>query len=160
MERKQTAVLIRIQWLIGMLLLLIAVQSAEAAEEVLQFDGPQQEQRYLDLIDELRCMVCQNQNLADSNAALAEDLRGRTYEMVRTGKSNDEILDYMVARYGEFILYRPPLRTSTFLLWFGPLAFLLLAVITVLVYWRRTRNRSAVSLSSVERQKVRQLLDD
>ena len=104
--------------------------------------------------------MCQNQNLADSNAALAQDLRERTYQMVRGGDSSDEIIDYMVARYGEFIMYRPPLRTSTYLLWFGPLVFLLLAVLTVVLYWRRTRRNTGVKLDAASRQKVRKLLDD
>lgn len=160
MERKQTTILNKIQHLFCVLILLIYSLSANAATEVLKFDSTQQEQRYHELIDELRCLVCQNQNLADSNAALAQDLRERTYRMVRSGDSSDEIIDYMVARYGEFIMYRPPLRTSTYLLWFGPLVFLLLAVLTVVLYWRRTRRNTGVKLDAASRQKVRQLLDD
>jgi len=159
MECKQT-ILNKLQHLFSVLMLLIFSLSANAATEVLEFDSTQQEQQYHELIDELRCLVCQNQNLADSNAALAEDLRERTYQMVRGGDSSDEIIDYMVARYGEFIMYRPPLRTSTYLLWFGPLVFLLLAVLTVVLYWRRTRRNTGVKLDADSRQKVRQLLDD
>lgn len=160
MERKQTTILNKVQYLLSVLMLLIISLSANAATEVLEFESNQQEQRYHELIDELRCLVCQNQNLADSNAALAQDLRERTYQMVRSGDSSDEIIDYMVARYGEFIMYRPPLRTSTYLLWFGPLVFLLLAVLTVVLYWRRTRRNKGVKLDAASRQKVRQLLDD
>ncbi|MYD78154.1 MAG: cytochrome c-type biogenesis protein CcmH [Gammaproteobacteria bacterium] len=160
MERKQTTILNKLQRLFSVLMLLIFSLSANAATEVREFDSAQQEQQYHGLIDELRCLVCQNQNLADSNAALAQDLRERTYQMVRGGDSSDEIIDYMVARYGEFIMYRPPLRTSTYLLWFGPLVFLLLAVLTVVLYWRRTRRNTEVKLDAASRQKVRNLLDD
>ena len=160
MDRKQTTILKKIQHLFCVLMLLIYSLAANAATEVLEFDSTQQEQRYHELIDELRCLVCQNQNLADSNAALAQDLRERTYQMVRSGDSSNEIIDYMVARYGEFIMYRPPLRTSTYLLWFGPLVFLLLAVLTVVLYWRRTRRNTGVKLDAASRRKVRQLLDD
>ena len=160
MERKQTTIMNKLQRLFSVLMLLIFSLSAIAATEVREFDSVQQEQQYHGLIDELRCLVCQNQNLADSNAALAQDLRERTYQMVRSGDSSDEIIDYMVARYGEFIMYRPPLRTSTYLLWFGPLVFLLLAVLTVVLYWRRTRRNTGVKLDAASRQKVRKLLDD
>ena len=104
---------LRIFLLIG---LLVSMPTVMAAEALLQFDSPQQEQRYKGLVEELRCMVCQNQNLADSNAGLAQDLRDRTYEMVLEGKSDQDIIDYMVNRYGEFVLYRPPLKTTTILL--------------------------------------------
>ena len=105
---------------------LAAAFSAQAAIEAYRFTEPAQEARYKSLIDELRCLVCQNQNLADSNAELAQDLRRKTYEMIVAGKSDTEILDYMVERYGDFVLYRPPLRPATVLLWVGP--FVILAV--------------------------------
>jgi cytochrome c-type biogenesis protein CcmH len=105
---------------------LAAAMSAQAAIEAYRFDDPALEARYKSLIDELRCLVCQNQNLADSNAELAQDLRRKTYEMLVAGRSDDEILDFMVQRYGDFVLYRPPLRPATVLLWIGP--FVILAV--------------------------------
>ena len=131
-----------------------------AAESLLQFDSPQQEQRYKGLIEELRCMVCQNQNLADSNAGLAQDLRDRTYEMVLEGKSEQDIIDYMVNRYGEFVLYRPPLKMTTVLLWFGPAIILTIAVITFLVYSRRLRRKPDLELNPDERQQARQMLEE
>ena len=131
-----------------------------AAESLLQFDSPQQEQRYKGLIEELRCMVCQNQNLADSNAGLAQDLRNRTYEMVLEGKSDQNIIDYMVNRYGEFVLYRPPLKMTTVLLWFGPAIILTIAVITFLVYSRRLRRKPDLELNPDERQQARQMLEE
>ncbi len=131
-----------------------------AAESLLQFDSPQQEQRYKGLIEELRCMVCQNQNLADSNAGLAQDLRDRTHEMVLEGKSDQDIIDYMVNRYGEFVLYRPPLKMTTVLLWFGPVIILTIAVITFLVYSRRLRRKPDLELNPDERQQARQMLEE
>ena len=158
MERKQTRIQL-IATAVFSLLMGVAPPGVQGAVEVLEFNSTQQEQRYLDLIDELRCMVCQNQNLADSNAGLAKDLRERTYQMVRTGQSDDEIVDYMIERYGDFVMYRPPLKGSTYLLWFGPIIFVVLAGLTALAYSRRMRTKPTQALSDQERQKVRQLLD-
>ena len=116
--------------------------------------------RYQALTEELRCLVCQNQSLADSNAELATDLRQRIYTMITEGASNEEIIDFMVARYGNFVLYRPPLTRSTLLLWFGPLVLALIGV-TLLVI--KIRNRSGVSppqgLSELEQKRVAELLN-
>ena len=131
-----------------------------AAEVLLKFDSLEQETRYHELIDELRCLVCQNQNLADSNADLAQDLRDRTYKMIRQGDSDDEIIDYMVERYGEFVLYKPPVKTSTLLLWYGPIVILIIAIFFL---WRNSRRKSDTSiaaLSEAQRRKVKRLLDD
>ena len=98
------------------------------------------ERRLKALAEELRCLVCQNQTIADSNAPLAVDLRRETREMLRQGKSDAEIIAYMTARYGDFVLYRPPLKATTALLWFGPAAMLALgAAVLVLVLRRRTK---------------------
>ncbi|MEE8366143.1 MAG: cytochrome c-type biogenesis protein [Gammaproteobacteria bacterium] len=105
--------------------------AANAAIETYEFKSAQMEADYINLIKELRCLVCQNQNLADSNADLAKDLRRLTHEMLMQGKSPDQVADYMVARYGDFVLYRPRLKRSTLLLWLGP--FVLLALVLVLV---------------------------
>jgi cytochrome c-type biogenesis protein CcmH len=103
---------------------------------------PTIEARMVRITSELRCLVCQNQTIADSNAGLAVDLRKETREMLKQGKSDAEIVDYMTARYGDFVLYRPPLRTKTVPLWFGP-ALLLLIGGTVLVLTLRRRSRMA-----------------
>src|SRR5215467_13838206 len=92
------------------------------------------------LAEELRCLVCQNQTLAESNAPLAEDLRNQLREQMRAGKSDKQVVDFLVDRYGDFVLYRPPLKATTFLLWFGP--FLLLAT-GFAVLLRRVRRRRA-----------------
>ena len=142
------------------ILILLSVQQLHATEVMLEFDSPEQEMRFEDLLEELRCMVCQNQTLADSNAGLARDLRNRTYNMVRSGKSNSEIIEHMVERFGDFVLYRPPLKKTTVLLWFGPVIFLLIAVSTFWIYSHRTRRKPISDLSPVERKKAQRLLDE
>lgn len=84
--------------------------------------------QFENLLKELRCLVCQNQDLADSNASLAKDLRGQVYNMVKSGKADTEIIDYLTKRYGDFILFAPPVKGLTFMLWFGPLLFLVLGL--------------------------------
>jgi len=122
--------------LIVTLLLLVMLVPSDAAFDVRQFNTPEDEARYKALIEELRCTVCQNQNIADSNAELAADLRRKTYELVQQGMSNREITDFMVERYGNFVLYRPPFNAGTLILWAGPFlafafgGFLLLRVIS------------------------------
>lgn len=142
------------------ILILLSVQQLHAAEVMLEFDSPEQETRFEELLEELRCMVCQNQTLADSNARLARDLRDRTYNMVRSGKSNNEIIEHMVERFGDFVLYRPPLKKTTVLLWFGPVIFLIIAVSTFWLYSHRTRRKPISDLSPVEREKAQRLLDE
>ncbi len=98
---------------------------AIASIETYPFDTPQQEAIYTELMSELRCVVCQNQNLADSNAKLAKDLRAQIHGMLVTQQaSKTQVVDYMVARYGDFVLYKPPFASQTLLLWFGPFLFL------------------------------------
>ncbi len=109
--------------------------------ETRQFESPEQETAYKELVFELRCLVCQNQNLADSNAELAVDLRNEVYRMLKEGKSKREVLDFMVARYGEFVLYRPPVDKATALLWFGPVIMLAIGLLIVILFIRRHRNR-------------------
>ena len=116
---------------------------------------PALEQRVMTLASELRCLVCQNQTLADSNAPLAEDLRNQVREKMRQGASDSEIVDYMVARYGDFVLYRPPLKLTTALLWFGPL--LLLAGGFVVLLRRVLRRRPAQDLQMTESERERAL---
>lgn len=147
--------------LAALLLLSIAVAApaVHSAEQILEFASPQEKQRYHALVDELRCMVCQNQNLADSNAELAKDLRERVYGMIRTGRSDVEIIDYMVERYGTFVLYRPPFRTTTMLLWLGPVIFLSIAGVTFWLYSRRQRQNPASELSAEQREQAQRLLN-
>jgi cytochrome c-type biogenesis protein CcmH len=144
--------------LLSILCLLIST-GALARVEVHDFDSPEQEQRYNKLIDELRCLVCQNQNLADSNAELAVDLRRKTYEMVKQDKSEREIADFMVDRYGEFVLYRPPLNSSTLLLWTGPFIILLVGVALLMRTIRRRRADATVDVDEVTLKTAASLLE-
>jgi cytochrome c-type biogenesis protein CcmH len=110
---------------------------AFAAIDPLPFESPQQEERFRKLAGELRCVMCQNQSLADSNAGIAGDLRREIFELMQAGKSDDEIKEFLSERYTDFVLYRPPLRGNTLLLWFGPLLVLVGGGIAVFVIMRR-----------------------
>jgi cytochrome c-type biogenesis protein CcmH len=121
-------------------------------------DDPALEQRMKHLASELRCLVCQNQSLADSNADLAVDLRNQVRAQMRAGRSDNEIRDWLTQRYGDFVLYRPPLKSSTVLLWLGPAALLLIAAATLVITVRRRRQRPAVQLTDEERTRAEALL--
>lgn len=103
------------------------------ANSMYPLDTRKQEAQFEHLLKNLRCLVCQNQDLADSNAELAKDLRMQVYKLVKEGKTDTEINDYLSARYGDFVLFKPPVKSLTLLLWFGPLLFLLLGL---LIFWR------------------------
>lgn len=140
-------------------LLLALAGPAMASIDAYEFQTPEQEQRYRLLVEELRCPKCQNQNLAGSDAMVAKDLKDRTYQLLMAGQSNDEIIDHMVERYGDFITYRPPMRASTLLLWLGPL--LLLVTAAAVLVWRVRRPATiAAPLSEDEQRRLRELLDD
>jgi cytochrome c-type biogenesis protein CcmH len=147
------------QWFLAAVLALAAL-GAEARIEVHEFADAQQEADYKQLIEELRCLVCQNQNLADSNAELAQDLRREVYEMLRQGKSREQIIDFMVARYGDFVLYRPPVKSTTMLLWAGPFLFMAGGIAGLVVLIRRNSRRAAPAseLSAEDHEKARRLL--
>lgn len=142
-----------------LLLLLSSVGVIRAEVEILEFEDIGQETQYKTLIQELRCLVCQNQNLADSNADLAKDLRHQTYSMVTQGKSNQDIIDYMVTRYGDFVLYRPPLKPMTMLLWVGPFVLLLFGFVILLKFVRRSRQMAQSELSDADRARAVRLLN-
>ncbi len=120
---------------------------------------PKIEPRYRALIAELRCLVCQNQSLADSDAELAQDLRREVLEMMEAGKSDQEIVDFLVNRYGDFVLYRPPVRPETAVLWVGP--FLLLVAVAggvLFMIRRRAAASQTPALTEEDRKKVQELL--
>ena len=133
---------------------LLAVSTAAAFSQ----QDPNLERRVTNLAHELRCLVCQNQTLADSNAPLAVDLRNQIREQMQAGKSEREITDYMVQRYGDFVLYRPPFKASTVALWAGP--FLLLAL-GLWLFLRRVRQKkpSETNLTEAERRRAAKLLE-
>ncbi len=142
-----------------MLIILCVSGSAWAGEARPLTDDPVAEARLKHLAVELRCLVCQNQTLADSNAPLAEDLRREVREMIAKNMSDPEIIEFLVSRYGDFVLYRPPLKATTTLLWVGP--FVLMAIgVTALVITLRRRSRTVaeVSVTDEEHRRVEQLL--
>jgi cytochrome c-type biogenesis protein CcmH len=141
------------------LLVLLLTSTANAAVESVQFATPEQARRYRSLTEELRCLVCQNQNIADSNADLAKDLRRQIREMIERGDSDRTITDFMVARYGEFVLYRPPFKAVTALLWLGPFLFLAVGLAVLIVIIRKRAHTGPTRLSEPEKARVRQLLD-
>lgn len=125
-----------------MVFVMLAMALPLGAREALPLaEDPVLEQRAMRLSAELRCLVCQNQSLAESNAELALDLKNQVREQIRAGKSDDEIRDYMVARYGDFVLYRPPVQATTVLLWAGPFVLLVSAFLGLTLYLRRRREQ-------------------
>ena len=142
----------------AVLLLLLLPLALMARIESHEFDDPAQEALYIQLTKELRCLVCQNQNLADSNADLAKDLRDRAYEMVKQGKSYEEITAYMIERYGDFVMYSPPVKKSTYALWLGPFIFLVIALITLFSFLRK-RSSGSDTPSANEIKEARHHLD-
>ena len=143
-----------------LLMILVCVPlSSMAAVESYAFDTDEQEATYKKVIAELRCLVCQNQNLADSNAELAQDMRAKAYKMVSEGKTDKEISEFMVARYGDFVLYRPPLKSTTFFLWFGPAVLLIVAAIVIVVFLRK-QQQPASSAEEQAQKRAHSALDD
>ncbi|MGE3976037.1 MAG: cytochrome c-type biogenesis protein CcmH [Nitrospira sp.] len=122
-------------------------------------DDPAAEARLKHLAVELRCLVCQNQTLADSNAPLAEDLRREVREMIAKDMSDKEIIDFLVARYGDFVLYRPPLKATTTLLWVGPFVLLMIGATALIITLRRRAHKVVdVPVTDEEHRRVEQLL--
>ncbi len=146
--------------ILPVLLLVVFSGMASAAIEVHQFDDPAKAALYKQLTYELRCLVCQNQNIADSNADLAQDLRNEIYQMIEGGSDKKRVVDFMVARYGDFVLYRPPVKTTTYLLWFGPFLLGVLGLILLIRFVRSRAGKPAVDseLSNAERQRLDELL--
>jgi cytochrome c-type biogenesis protein CcmH len=135
-----------------------------AAIDPYQFDNEQQRDRYQHFIEEMRCPKCQNQNLAGSDAPIATDLRRELHRLLLEGRSDREITDYMVARYGEFILYDPPFDKKTAFLWLAPGAFLAIGAVVIFVIVRRRRTgldeAATAPLDAGEQQRLRALLRD
>ena len=123
--------------LIVLALLLAAALGAWAKDAQPLADDPVLEQRLIEISEEMRCLVCQNESLAGSRSELANDLRREIREQLRKGRTDAEIREYMVARYGDFVLYRPPVKASTWLLWGGPFAILLIGVFALITYLRK-----------------------
>lgn len=154
----------------AMVLLVIGLSmSAWANIDTYQFDNPRQEAQYRALIEEFRCPKCQNQNLAGSDAPIAQDLKQKTYDMVKDGRSDAEIRQYMNERYGDFISYKPPVRPSTWILWFFPPVLLVFVMLAWFIRNRNSSKRAAVianpieegyaPLSAAEQQRLQDLLN-
>ncbi|OBX10691.1 cytochrome c-type biogenesis protein [Gallibacterium genomosp. 3] len=141
-------------------LLLWVSNSAFAAIEVLHFRSNAEEQTYHELTQKLRCPQCQNNNIADSNALVATDMRAKVLELLQQGKTKQEIVDYMVARYGNFVTYDPPVTASTIILWLAPLALLLIGVVMLL---RRRKalptEQTTAELTAEQQARLQQLLE-
>ncbi|BCB16683.1 TPA: cytochrome c-type biogenesis protein [Haemophilus influenzae] len=120
---------------------------AFSAIDALNFSSPQQESDYHQLTQSLRCPQCQNNNIADSNATIAVDMRGKVFELLQEGKSKNDVVDYMVARYGNFVTYDPPITASTLVLWIAPLLLVLLGVVFLLR--RKPKTQSTVKSQEV-----------
>ncbi len=139
---------------------LFASQAAIAAVDVYEFSSDDERERYHKFLDELRCPKCKNQNLAGTNSQIAVDLRRELYKMVTEGKTDEEIIDFMVSRYGDFVLYRPPLQANTIALWVGPVVFLLIGASTVAwIVVRRRRLATGAELSEEEQRQLAAMLD-
>lgn len=138
--------------------LLAACSAGAYTLEEFSFDNPAQETAFRDLTGKLRCLVCQNESLAASQAELAQDLRKEVYDMMKAGKGQDEIIAFLVDRYGDFVLYQPPVKPSTYLLWFGP--FLLIGVggWLLLRALKAKKGEPEPTLSAADEARIQQLL--
>jgi cytochrome c-type biogenesis protein CcmH len=139
-------------------LLLVSATAGATALSSYTFDSKEDEQAFREFSAELRCLVCQNQSLADSDADLADDLRREVYTMWRAGKSKEEIVTFLVDRYGDFVLYNPPLKPSTYILWFSPLFVMLIAGFFLLRTLLRKNRAVEQSLTEEEQQRINELL--
>lgn len=142
-------------------LALAVLGTAQAAIDTYEFSTEAERARYRHLVEELRCPKCQNQNIADSDAPIAMDLRAQIYHMLEQGKSDQQVIDYLVSRYGDFVLYKPPVTARTVLLWYGPAGLLAGGFVLLGVILLRRRNKAggvASGLSADEQQRLDALL--
>ncbi len=140
------------------LVFLILCNPAFGKEAAPAAEDPALEQRVTALAGELRCLVCQNQTIADSNAPLAIDLKNQVREKIKQGQSDSDIIDFMVARYGDFVLYRPPFKATTLVLWLGPLLLLAVGLFALFLGLARRRAAAETELSGAERERAAKLL--
>ncbi|NMP29118.1 cytochrome c-type biogenesis protein CcmH [Rahnella sp. SAP-1] len=144
--------------LLSLFLGLVLSFSTLAAIDTYQFASPQQEQQYRQLTGQLRCPKCQNTNIAASDSIIAADMRSKVYQLLKEGQSNQQIIDYMVDRYGNFVTYQPPVTPSTLILWVGPALFVIIGALVIIL---RARGRYSVEqISWHDQQRLAQLLAD
>ncbi|CAI0911934.1 cytochrome c-type biogenesis protein CcmH [Serratia quinivorans] len=149
--------------LITLVFAMLLSWTAAAAIDTYQFKSVEQEQQYRELTEQLRCPKCQNNSIADSNAIIAADMRTKVYELMMQGQSKPQIIDYMVARYGNFVTYEPPVTPATLILWVGPLLFVLIGGAVVILRTRRRRAGAANAndeFSEQEQQRLAALLKE
>ncbi len=160
-KRYTTEISAKMILIVSVVLMCTLINVAYSKVEIVQFENADQQTLYKRLINELRCLVCQNQNLADSNADLAIDLRKKVRVLINDGKTYDDVVEFMVSRYGEFVMYRPPFNRSTIFLWLSP-AVLLISVFSIVVWRKRSSSRTSTSNSAEfdreRHEKVRALL--
>ena len=131
-----------------------------AGLEKFDFTGNVDEDRYKELIAEIRCLVCQNQSLSDSDAELAHDLRQEVYDLMQTGQENVQIIDFLVARYGDFVLYSPPVKPSTYLLWYGPFVLLAIGILFLVKTVRQRTRQTETGFSAQEKARLKAILGE
>lgn len=153
----------RVTWrffLCSLTLMLLLPLLVHGQVDTFEFDTPEQQSRFRQLSNELRCPMCQNTNLTGSTGGVAEDLRREVHRMIMAGMSNEEIEQFMFERYGDFIFYRPRLRAETVLLWFGPLIFLIIGGLVAYSIWRRAKasEQAKTGLDATERERLEALL--
>ena len=141
------------------ILMLLTGSSLYAEDRPVAFNDQVLEERYYALIEEIRCLVCQNQSLADSHADLAQDLRNEIYQMIVAGDEDKQIVQFLVERYGDFVLYRPPLQENTWLLWFGPFLFLFITVVIAILLVRKQANENVTKMSEEEQRRLAEIID-
>lgn len=143
------------KWWFAVFAAMMVSLSAFATIEVYDFETLEQEQQFQELGATLRCPKCQNNTIADSNAELAQDLRQKVYEMTKAGKSKSEIVDYMIARYGNFVTYNPPFTLGTAILWLGPISVLVIGFTVIVLRSRRKSRNAANSIPWNDEQEAR-----
>lgn len=147
----------------GMVMLMLALViagSARATTDVMPFKDEAQEQQFRQLTEQLRCPKCQNNSIADSNSMIAADMRKKVWQLMEQGQSNQQITDYMVARYGNFVTYEPPVTPATIILWLLPACFVVGGALVIFRLSRRSRAERVSELSAQEQERLKALLDD
>lgn len=144
------------------LILLLPHLTYAIDQNPMEFDTPEQQERFWKLANELRCVVCQNQSVADSNAGIAQDVRDVVRDMILKGKTDDEIYTFLVERYSDYVLYNPPLKPKTYVLWIGPAILLFIALLGLILAIRHHAKATAKpeSLTTEEQQKIQQALNN
>lgn len=150
----------RLAPMLAALLLAAAASASRAADAPPLAEDPVVEQRLITIAEEVRCLVCQNESLAGSRADLAEDLRREIRKLIKEGKTDKEVMDFLVSRYGDFVRYRPPVKPTTWLLWGGPFVLLVAGLVGLVLFVRRRRTATVVALTPEEQREADALLGE